>query len=157
MSVRTSESYSSFVRLQGERVRLALIAVFGPDTGAEATSEALAYGWQHWERVSVMENPTGYLYAVGRNWARRHARRRSELPAALPTERGSDVWVEPGLPAALEALSGKQRSAVILVHGYGWTLEEATAVLGVGRSTVQKHVNRGLARLRRSLGVSDVG
>lgn len=73
MSVRTSESYSSFVRLQGERVRLALIAVFGPDTGAEATSEALAYGWQHWERVSAMENPTGYLYAVGRNWARRHA------------------------------------------------------------------------------------
>ena len=29
MSVRTSESYGSFVRVQGDRVRLALIAVFG--------------------------------------------------------------------------------------------------------------------------------
>ena len=157
MSVRTSESYTSFVRVQGDRVRLALIASFGPDLGAEATSEAFAYGWQHWDRVSGMENPTGYLYSIGRNWVRRHVRRRRELPPVQHAQGGSELWVEPGLPSALGALSSKQRSAVILVHGYGWTLEEASGVLGVGRSTVQKHVNRGLARLRGSLGVSDVG
>jgi DNA-directed RNA polymerase specialized sigma24 family protein len=43
------------------------------------------------------------------------------------------------------------------VHGYGWTLEETSRLLGVGRSTVQKHVDRGLDRLRGALGVSDVG
>lgn len=138
-------------------MRLALIASFGPDVGAEATSEALAYAWQHWERISDMENAAGYLYTVGRNWARRQRRRRVGLPQPEVAVKGSDHWVEPGLPDALSRLTARQRSAVMLIHGYGWTLEETGRVLGIGRSTVQKHVDRGLARLRTSLGVSDAG
>ncbi len=157
MAVLTSESFTSFVGSQGERVRLALIASFGPEMGADATSEALAYGWQHWGRVEAMDNAAGYLYSVGRNWARRQLKRRFHLPPPQPAESGSDRWVEPGLPRALAQLTTRQRTAVILVHGYGWTLEETSRLLGVGRSTVQKHVDRGLDRLRGSLGVSDVG
>lgn len=157
MAVRTSESFTSFVKVQGEQVRLALIASFGPETGADATSEALAYGWQHWNRVSNMDNAAGYLYTVGRNWARRQFKRRPSLPPPEAAEQAADRWVEPGLPHALSRLTTRQRTSVILVHGYGWTLEEASRVLGIGRSTVQKHVDRGLARLRGSLGVHDAG
>ena len=27
--------------------------------GADATAEALAYAWENWERVKVMDNPAG--------------------------------------------------------------------------------------------------
>jgi hypothetical protein len=49
----------------------ALAAAAGIEAGREATAEALAYGWEHWDRVGSMENPVGYLYRVGRSKARK--------------------------------------------------------------------------------------
>jgi len=46
-----------------------------------------------------------------------------------------------------------QRTAVVLIDGFDWTHQEVADQLGVRRSTVQKHRERGLARLRRELGV----
>jgi len=60
--------------------------------------------------------------------------------------------VEPGLPAALSRLSERQRVAVFLIHGYGWTHSEVSQFLGLSVSTVQKHAERGLAKLQRVLG-----
>ncbi|HDK45363.1 MAG TPA: sigma-70 family RNA polymerase sigma factor [Actinobacteria bacterium] len=64
-----------------------------------------------------------------------------------------DVWVESGLPGALSHLTTRQRQAVVLVYGYGMSHTEAAALLGVKRSTIQNHVERGLDRLRSELGV----
>ena len=154
-AVTTSESgFDAFFREVEPRVRAALCSAYGVDVGAEAAAEALAYGWESWERLSGMRNPAGYLYKVGRDRARRI---RSRQGRSLPLFRGvvplEDTWFEPGLPAALERLSERQRSAVILRHGYGWTLAEVAEVLGVSVPTVQKHTDRGLERLRRELGV----
>ncbi len=103
-----------------------------------------------------MENPAGYLYRVGQNWGRRKLRvRRPRL--SFPTVAPSTPWVEPGLPAALAALSPQQRTAVVLVHGAGWTMAEAADFMGVSRGSVGKHVARGLKRLRASLEVDDAG
>ena len=78
-------------------------------------------------------------------------------PKRLPeVEAVAHPWVEPGLPAALEKLSERQRQAILLCHGYGWTLTEAAEVLGVGASTVQRHIDRGMEKLRTRLGVTDV-
>ena len=60
---------------------------------------------------------------------------------------------EPGLPEALAGLSQQQRLAVVLVHGYGYTLREVAELTGIRPTTVQNHLSRGLSRLRRSLGV----
>ncbi|MFQ5968036.1 MAG: RNA polymerase sigma factor, partial [Acidimicrobiia bacterium] len=111
---------------------------------------ALAYGWEHWERVRQMENPAGYLYQVGRSRARSRNRSRPVFPEA-PVARFP--WVEPGLPKALGRLTQQQRSAVWLVHGFEWTLGETATVLGVSVSTVRKHLERGERKLRRALGV----
>ena len=62
-------------------------------------------------------------------------------------------WVEPGLPRALNTLSERQRVAVVLVCGFGWQLREVADLLGVKTTTVQNHVERGLARLRLDLEV----
>lgn len=153
MEATLAATYSAFVSDGGARLRRAFIAAYGPEVGAEATSDALAYGWEHWSRVSEMDNPAGYLYRVGQSKARRYRRRPVRLPiveaVALP-------WVEPGLPAALERLSERQRQAILLCHGYGWTLVEVGRLLGVGPSTVQRHIDRGMQKLRSRLGVEDV-
>lgn len=38
---------------------------------------------------------------------------------------------EPGLGPALARLSGRQRSIVVLIHGLGWTYEEASVALDI--------------------------
>ena len=146
--VADAEPFDAFVARVEPRLKQAFVARFGRSDGVEATSEALAYAWEHWKEVSVMTNPVGYLYRVGRSRTRRIRRRTPTLPAVEPS-RMPDV--EPQLPAALAALSERQRVVVILVHGLGWKQGEAADVLGLSRTTVQNHLERGIARLRRSL------
>jgi RNA polymerase sigma factor (sigma-70 family) len=57
------------------------------------------------------------------------------------------------LAGSLAGLPDRQRQAVMLVHGYGWTLSEVAEMLGVSKATVQKHADRGVRKLRDSLGV----
>ena len=68
-----------------------------------------------------------------------------------PTD--STPWVEPALPSSLKALPERQRQAVMLIHGYGWTQMEVAELLGVSKTTVQQHLERGVVKLRKSLGV----
>ncbi|MEE9205763.1 MAG: sigma factor-like helix-turn-helix DNA-binding protein [Acidimicrobiia bacterium] len=136
------------------RLQTALIARYGPDLGQESAAEALAYAWEHWDRVRGMENPPGYLYRVATSRVR-HLRRR---PPRLPeVEAQGWPWVEPGLPAALRKLSNKQRTAVLLIHSFGYTHAETAVVLGVATGTVRKHLERGMAKLRAALEVDGDG
>jgi len=139
------ESFADFVARVEPGLRQAFVARFGRDDGVEASSEALAYAFEHWSRVSAMENPVGYLYRVGRSRSRRIRRRTPVLPA-VDVYRMPDV--EPQLPGALAALPARQRVAVVLVHGLGWTQKEAADLLGVSRTTLQNHLERGTSRLR---------
>lgn len=118
----------------------------------EATSYALAYGWEHWDRVRALPNPAGYLWGVGRNHARRLKGRRVPIVWDVVDSDGLP-WFEPGLPAALSRLSERQRVSVLLIHGLGWTHAEVAELLGITVPTVQKHAERALARLRRDMGV----
>jgi len=145
----SSESFRLFVENVEPRLRHALVAVFGQERGRDAVADALAYGWEHWESVSVMQNPVGYLYRVGRTRTSRYAR----SPRFTVLASGSIPDVEPGLPDALAGLSEKQRVAVVMVHAYDWSREETASVLGVGVSTVDTHLQRGLRKLRSALGV----
>jgi DNA-directed RNA polymerase specialized sigma24 family protein len=52
-------------------------------------------------------------------------------------------------------LSEGQRTAVVLVHGFGWTLREVGELTGVQPTTVQNHLERGLAKLRAALEVTE--
>ena len=144
------DSYTEFFGLVELRLRQALIASFGPEVGREASAEALAYGWEHWNRVSVMDNPVGFLYRVGQTHAGRLRRRdRVVLPSGAVN---STPWVEPGLPKALRRLSDRQRTVVVLTLAYEWSMSEVAGLLGVSKATVQSYSNRAQQRLRRSLG-----
>jgi DNA-directed RNA polymerase specialized sigma24 family protein len=143
------DGFEEFVREAEPRLRRALVAAYGPEAGRDAAAEALAYAWEHWERLRGIKNLPGYLYRVGQSRSRRRK------PAVLfETPGWPERNFEPGLPAALAALSLRQRQAVVLVYGYGCTVREVSELIGVKQSTVHNHVRRGLERLRKNLGVS---
>ncbi len=181
-STRDIATFDEFFTTAEPLLRRALVGGFGPDVGREATSEALTYGWKNWERIAGLDNPTGYLYRVGERWALRYldqtprylkqpkqssdngerslgGRSPAEHPAAGPKLEGGDAGVpsniEPGLAAALETLSLRQRQVVVLVASFGLSHSEAAYLLGISRSSIQNHVERGMKKLRTSLGAHE--
>lgn len=144
------EGFTEWVAAVEPRVRHAITATFGPQIGSDATAEALAVAWQRWDEVRSKANPSGYVYGIGRNAARRMAR--SRAPVALPEVPQHLPHVEPALPAALAALPEQQRLVVCLLYGYEWTMSEVADLLGIAKTTVQNHAERGLRRLREALG-----
>ena len=146
---RAQESFTTFFQEVEPRLRYALIAALGHDRGREATSEAMAYAWEHWDRIEAMENPAGYLYRVGRSRGRVRWRRYRFNPVSAP----GFPEMEPGLPEALRSLSENQRIAVFLVYGMEWTRREVSDLLGISINSVGNHLERGLRKLWRALGV----
>jgi DNA-directed RNA polymerase specialized sigma24 family protein len=142
--------FELFVTDLEPRLRRAFIAAYGAERGTEATAEALAWAWTHWPRVREMSNPAGFLYRVGQS--RTRPRRAAYLSAASESPM---PWIEPRLATALPELSERQRTAVVLVHGFGWTLREVAELTGVKPTTVQNHLERGLAKLRFALEVHE--
>lgn len=143
-------SYDDFVLEAGDRLRAALVSAYGLEVGIEATSEALAYGWEAWDRLQAMDNPVGYLYRVGQTAAGRYRRNAPVLDRPLPDEIPN---FEPGLVPALEQLSEQQLVCVMLVHAHGWTQADAAELLDIGPDTVRTHLNRGMTKLQKLLKV----
>ena len=147
--VEESDSFARWYRTVEPRLRTALTAAFGPDRGLEATAEALAWAWEHQDRLSTLRSPVAYLYRVGQSRTRLRKKRvihwRSEW---------SEPWFEPALGRGLAALTERQRVAVVLIHGYGWKFSEVAELLAIKITTVQNHLDRGLAGLRSALEVT---
>jgi len=109
------EAFTAFVVKHECQLRRAFVAAYGGQRGREATAESLAFAWEHWERVSRMDNAPGYLFRVGQS----RTRRRRTVLTFVP-QGDDDPTIEPGLAPALKSLSTRQRTAVVLVHGFGW-------------------------------------
>jgi RNA polymerase sigma-70 factor (ECF subfamily) len=144
----SDEEFRKFVEEAEPRLRRALTARFGNESGRDAIADALAWAYEHWDRVEAMSNPIGYLYRVGQSTTRK---RRVRPVFERPPE--DEVWVEPQLLPAVAALPDRERVAVLLVCVAGWSQSEVAALLGTRKTTVQSRVERGLRRLRRELGV----
>jgi RNA polymerase sigma factor (sigma-70 family) len=93
-----------------------------------------------------MTNAPGYLYRVGQSRTRQ---RRSILLFDSPSRVESAF--EPELIPALKRLTVNQRTAVVLILGYGWTFREVAELTSIKVTTVQNHLERGLKKLRREL------
>lgn len=143
--------FEAFVLVTEPRLSRALAAACGFEDGRDATAEALAYAFEHWGELQHVANLPGYLFRVGMTRGRR--RRKQRVLFAVPDI--PEPRFEPALPGALAALTQRQRLAVVLVHGYGYTLREVAELSGLRPTTVQNHLARGLARLRTMLGVTE--
>ncbi len=150
MSTPGAQEFEEFVKRVEPGLRRALFAVLGAERGREATAEALAWAWEHWDRVMTTENPTAFLFRVGQSRSRTRKRR-----AIHGSAQWSEPVVEPELTRALADLSEAQRIAVILVHGFGWTMREVAELNGTKVTSVQTHLERGMRKLRARLEVDE--
>ena len=151
MKTHDRQAFTRFVKEAEPRLSYALAAAYGFEIGAEATADALAWGWEHWSDLRRKKSPIGYLYRVGQSKARRYTRPRVLFPSFPAAETPT---VEPGLQPALESLSRNQRVAVVMLHAMDFSEREVADLLGISRWAVRTHADRGLQRVRAALGVT---
>jgi RNA polymerase sigma factor (sigma-70 family) len=158
----SDDEFTSFVESHGLRLRRVMVAQFGVDVGGDSTDAALGWAWEHRARLLTMDNPGGYLYRVARTQARRSMKHGGSVtlpPEASTVGHHSEaVAAESGLPdlaSALRDLPHRQRTAVLMVHAYGWTPQELSEMTGVPAATVRSHLRRGLIALRHALAKGD--
>ena len=54
-----SAAFEEFFRETEPKLRRALVAAYGLEEGRDAAAEALAYAWEHWERLRDIANVPG--------------------------------------------------------------------------------------------------
>ncbi len=125
-----------------------------PDLAADAADEALTKAYLRWNHVSQLDNPAGWTYRVGLNWARSIVRRRRGPARAIYSSTTVDLppMADPQIHAALGGLNVKQRGVVVCRFLLGWTEQETADALGVRLGTVKSRQHRALAELEQRLG-----
>jgi RNA polymerase sigma factor (sigma-70 family) len=146
--------FDAFYRSHHEElVRGLVLAVGHNDLGFEAADEAFARAVERWEDVGGYENPEGWVYRVGLNWARSRLRQRSfSLEGLFAESVHYDDLPEPELLAAVEHLSFEYRSVIVARFFLDWTIEQTAAALDIPEGTVKTRQARALHRLRKRLG-----
>ncbi|MBT8165008.1 MAG: sigma-70 family RNA polymerase sigma factor [Acidimicrobiia bacterium] len=150
--------FEDFYRSRREQVFRGLaLTLRDRDLAADATDEAMARAYQRWRSVSGYNNPEGWVYRVGLNWARSRMRRTKrevrgfrleDRPAAELTP------ADPSLAAALEELPVEQRAVVVLRCYFDWSTEQVAKALGVPKGTVKSRLARALERLESNVEVA---
>jgi RNA polymerase sigma factor (sigma-70 family) len=145
-------SFEAFYRSHVDRVYRALALTLGNvELAREATDEAMARAYARWDRLAAYDNPGGWVFRVGSNWATswwQKLRRERPMPDQ-PTDAG--YADDPSGRFALETvgrLPRPQRAVVVCrIMLELSTIETATA-LGIAEGTVKSRLARGLATLR---------
>jgi RNA polymerase sigma factor (sigma-70 family) len=151
-----SASFEEFYRAHLDRVYRALAITLGSDDLArEATDEAMARAYARWRRVADLDNPGGWVYRVGLNWATSRWRKlRREF--RRPPSDGDRLTAAPDPAAiaartALERLPVAQRAVVVCRVLLDLSTIETASVLGIAEGTVKSRLSRALDGLRAEL------
>jgi RNA polymerase sigma factor (sigma-70 family) len=153
-SLSEQREFDAFYRGCREEIARALVLMIGErDLGLEAADEAFARALERWADVSEYENPEGWVYRVGMNWARSKLRRRNfSLDGLFGETAYVDDLPEPELLKALEQMPVKYRSVIVARFFLDWSVEQTAEALSIPEGTVKTRQSRALSRLRRRLG-----
>jgi DNA-directed RNA polymerase specialized sigma24 family protein len=148
-----------FHRAHHERLSRALVVAIGDRAlGLEAADEAMTRAYERWPSVATMENPAGWCYRVGLNWATsvRRRRQREHLGPDIPevSERHRP-GLDPDVERALGQLPQAQRAVVVARHLLGFSTEATADALGIATGTVKSRLSRALVALRTELEADD--
>jgi RNA polymerase sigma-70 factor (ECF subfamily) len=148
------ESFDAWYSREHDRMITTLVLTTGDiDLAVEGVDEACSRALERWQRVGAMDSPSGWVYRVAINHARRVARRRTmeqrlfqkEVPKPdLPAPAG-ELW------ELVASLSERQRQVVMLRHVAELKENEIGAVLGISRGTVSSTLHDAHQRLGRLL------
>jgi RNA polymerase sigma-70 factor (ECF subfamily) len=140
-------------RQEGDRLWRAVLAFAGdPEVASDAVAEAFA---QALRRGEAIRDPKRWVWrAAFRIAAGDLAARRRTVDA--PAERAFGMEEEVlELIETLKRLPTKQRAAVVLHHGAGYSTREVAAIIGSTSAAVRVHLSRGRRRLRELLKEDD--
>jgi RNA polymerase sigma-70 factor (ECF subfamily) len=122
----------------------------------EIMQDAYLKVWERWERVSGMDDPTGFLFRTAMNGFRSRYRRaslalRRRVALAPSVDDLATVEDRDEVVRILRPLSPAERAAIVLTTMFGYSSEEAGRLLGVKAATVRAHATRARAGVRASL------
>ena len=125
---------------------------------ADAVAEAFTRALSRWNRVKRMQHPTGWVYRVAMNEAKRSLRRSAQerrllkahsstVPATIPpVEDDHDLW------NAVAELPERMRAVVVLRYVADLTEPKIAETLGIRRGSVATMLRRAHERLAHQLG-----
>lgn len=151
------QDFGSFFEENRSRLFGALCLVTGNRQEAEEIAQdAFLKLWERWDRVSSLDDPTGFLFRTAMNVFRNRARRaalaarkvlgRVDRADALAAVEDRDEMVR-----AMRRLTPQQRAALVLTGYLGYSSEEAARVLGIRPSTVRALATKGRATARATV------
>lgn len=150
-------SFETFFQQTHQRLFGGLCLVTGNRHEAEEiVQDAYMKVWERWERVSGMDDATGYLFRTAMNGFRSRYRRaslalRRRMTLAPSVDDLAAVEDRDEVVRILRPLSPAERASIVLTTMFGYSSEEAGRLLGVKAATVRAHATRARAGARASL------
>ncbi len=151
--------FEAFYTANEGRLFRALVVMTGDRHGAEDLMQtAFCKVWERWDRVSRLDDPVGYLFRTAFN-THRSATRRALRAARRLVDRSADP-IPPLEPAeiaevrdratrALDALTRRQREAVVLTALLEFSGPDAARIMGISPATVRALVAQARTALVR--------
>ena len=154
----TAPRFEEFYEATFRRLFTALCLVTGNRHEAEEVAqEAYVRVFERWDRVGVLEDPTGYLFRVSMNvsrgWYRRASLglRRALSLAPAATDDLAAVETHDTVVRLLRGLDRRQRAAVLLTAILDFSAEEACQILGLRASSVRSLTTRARAQMKHEV------
>jgi RNA polymerase sigma-70 factor (ECF subfamily) len=138
-----------FARHHAEMVRALSLTLGDVEFGRDAAAEGFARALQRWSTVSAYENPSGWVYRVGLNWARSRRRksRRERVGLIVDGPAPSVTPRDAALIEALRQLSLDHRTVVVGKFYLDWSEAQLAAALDIAPGTVKSRLSRALTQL----------
>lgn len=138
-----------FGRHHTQMVRALTLALGDVEFGRDAAAEGFARALQKWSTVSSYDNPTGWVYRVGLNWAlsRRRRSRRERFGLAVERETPAAPLRDGQLIRAMQQLSIEHRTVVVGRYYLDWSEAELAQALDIAPGTVKSRLSRALTQL----------
>ena len=152
-----------FIAHHDSVVRALSLSLGNDDLGRDAAAEGFARALQRWGKVSRYDNPAGWVYRVGLNWARSR-RRKTRREVSLSDADGAPVTLDPSVPPvverdlrivpAVQRLSSDHRDVVVAKYYLDWSELQIAEALDIRSGTVKSRLSRALERLADDLGTA---
>ena len=149
------DGFEAFYRANVDRVYRALaVTLRRDDLAREAVDEAMSRAYARWSVVGGLDNPAGWVFRVGLNWATSWWRkvRREQPPVAEAAH--PQIGPPDNAVAARDALAQlplPQRAVITCRILLDLTTAETAVALGLTEGTVKSRLSRGLSALRIAL------